>query len=96
MLERDRSFQISSVINLCAQMRLTLVFKSRNVQYASVPASHWVRLSCVIEGVFKETVHPEINIVSSFIHPLVNADLYDCLSFFHRVHLDFLSISYAL
>ncbi len=30
--------------------------------------------------VFKETVHPEINILSSFIHPLVNANLYDFLS----------------
>ncbi len=85
--ERDCS-QIFSVINLCVQMRLTLWFSraesaQRCAMYACVQVIGFV-YTVWYKWVFKETVHPEINIVSSFIHPLVNANLW--LSFFLWVY----------
>ncbi len=81
------SLQIFSVINLCVQMRLTLWFSraesaQRCAMYACVQVIGFV-YTVWYKWVFKETVHPEINIVSSFIHPLVNANLYD--SFFECI-----------
>ncbi len=61
------SLQIFSVINLCVQMRLTLWFSraesaQRCAMYACVQVIGFV-YTVWYKWVFKETVHPEINIV---------------------------------